>query len=157
MVIIQPITLSDHFPILAVINTRNAIPMSSSCSKKFILNTSLLKDKDILGAIKVVRLFNLQPQLPQSCTLRWTRNVSSWQKILQTIGQKKAKDSRAIEKTLTHRFHSLEQDIQTHPSSPTFAKLVSKARDILRKHQQVKIRGAFIRTRNHWLQFGDKG
>lgn len=37
------------------------------------------------------------------------------------------------------------------------AKHVSKARDILRKNQQVKIKGAFIRAHYHWLQFGDKG
>lgn len=62
-----------------------------------------------------------------------------------------------MEKTLTNRLHSLEHEIQLHPSFSVLAKRVSQARDILRKHQQVKIRGAFIRARNHWLKFRDKG
>jgi hypothetical protein len=31
------------------------------------------------------------------------------------------------------------------------------AKDALRKHQQVKIQGANLRSRAHWLQFGDRG
>lgn len=33
---------------------------------------------------------------------------------------------------------------------------VTKARDNLRKHQRVKIRGARVRSRAHWLQNGDR-
>lgn len=145
-VVVLLVTLSDHFPIIVVINTRNSIPNSNPFNKKFILNTSLLNDKDALIAIKMVRIFNMHSQHPQSHTLRWNRNVSSWQKIFQTIGQKKAKDLRFVEKTLTNRLHSLEHEIQLHPSSSVLVERVCQARDILRKHQQVKIRGAFIRA-----------
>lgn len=83
--------------------------------------------------------------------------MSSWQRTLQTIGQKKAKDYRLVKKSLTNQLRASELDIQNHPTCNHRATHVALAREALRKHQQVKIHGAMVRARSHWLQFGDKG
>lgn len=77
VVVVLPTTLSDHFPILAIINIRNSITPCHSRNKKFLLNTSLLQDEDVLIVVKLTRLFNLQPHLPQSPLSRWKTNISS--------------------------------------------------------------------------------
>ena len=141
---------------MAQINFRTLTLPTYTSPHKFILNVSLLKDQDVNITIKMIRLINLQNK-SLSHINRWLLNISSWTKIFQTFGQKKAKDYRRIEQVLTNRLFVAENNIQSQPDSISLAEQVSMARNSLRRHQHVKAKGAFIRARNHWLQFGDKG
>ena len=149
-------TLSDHLPIIALINIRNALPPSTHHNDKFILNTSLLNDQDTIIAVKMVRMFNLVNNF-SSHVDRWNRNVSSWRVIFQNLGQRKAKNYRRVENDLNARLQSAELDAQANPTSIPIVKRVSDIRDSLRRHQHVKTIGAAIRGRQQWLKFGDKG
>ncbi|XP_059069967.1 uncharacterized protein LOC131859829 [Cryptomeria japonica] len=88
---------------------------------------------------------------------RWLCNISTWKNLLQTIGQKRAKDYRFVEKQLNTNLQIAESNIQDNPADLDRLSHVMVAKDALRIHQQIKIRGAKIRSRAHWLQVGDRG
>lgn len=86
-------TLSDHHPIISQVRLREYCENQETPKDKFFLNFSLL-DSDVLSAVKIIRMFNKRNRLLNSCVERWNQNVDSWQVLLQTIGQKKARDFR---------------------------------------------------------------
>ncbi|XP_059064486.1 uncharacterized protein LOC131856648 [Cryptomeria japonica] len=150
-------TLSDHHPILARVNFISTPTNPSPRKHKFILNTSLLMDDDVLVALQIINGINKLNFRNCSKLDMWLYNISTWTSFLQTIGQKKAKDFRFAEKQLNINLQIAEYNVQANPSDPNRLSQVLAAKDVLRNHQQIKIRGAKIRSRAHWLQVGDKG
>lgn len=65
----------------------------------------------MLSIVNIVRVINKGDKNLQSHINRWNRNVKSWQNLLQTIRQKRAKDSRFQEKVLMDELHKFEVDI----------------------------------------------
>ena len=114
-------------------------------------------DEDVLAAVQIIRGINKINLQHLSHLNRWKANLSSWRIFLQTIGQKKAKDYRFVEKKLSSELQIAENNIQRDSSNMDLLSQVMAAKDALRKHQQVRIHGAKIRSRAHWLQHGDKG
>ncbi|XP_059066391.1 uncharacterized protein LOC131857706 [Cryptomeria japonica] len=156
-VLVTSTTLSDHHPIKTnfIIN-RSPTPRRSA-DAKFILNTSLLKDEYILAAVNIINLINKNHYPHLNDIEKWDLNVSSWQNFLKTIGQKRAKDYRRIENTLSANLQIAESRIQANPSDFNLTTQLIYAKDTLSKHLQAKTRGAKIRSRANWLQFGDRG
>jgi hypothetical protein len=154
---IFPSTLSDHHPISISISLGSFQARNKQDYHKFLLNTNLLKDEDILAAISIIRLINNSQYPSLSHIDRWKMNVAAWQKLLMTVGQKKAKDFRSTESRLNSNLYSAEMDIQNKVDDPHLCLKLANAKHALRKHQQLKTMGAKIRSRAHWLQFGDRG
>lgn len=61
-----------------------------------------------------------------------------------------------MEKSLSILLSWLEAEAQCSPDETSLSLLLSKTRDALRNHQNVRIRGV-IHGCHQWLQFGDKG
>ena len=78
LVLVSPTTLSDHHPISISINLGCSPTLRNNVNNKFILNTSLLNDEDILAAISIIRLINESHYPSLSCIDRWTMNISAW-------------------------------------------------------------------------------
>jgi hypothetical protein len=149
--------LSDHHPILTKVNFICSPIQHKPKSNKFILNSSLLLDEDVLAAVQIIRGLNNINLKHLSHTDRWNTNLSTWRTFLQTIGQKKAKDYRFVEKQLSTELQVAEESIQCDSSNMALLSRVMAAKEALSKHQQFKIRGARLRSRSHWLQYGDRG
>lgn len=81
----------------------------------------------------------------------------AWKTLLQTIGQKEAKNYRLAERNLADKLKTAETLLQNDPSNHNLVTIVSAARDNLRLHQQKLVNGAKLRCRTHWIQNGDKG
>lgn len=104
-------TLSNHHPISTRIRLA-APPLASRVGpKKFILNTHLLKDVYVLSTINIIRLINKNNKDLMSQIDRWNLNINSWHKLLQTIGQKRAKDYRFEESILSNNLSQVEHEI----------------------------------------------
>ena len=103
-------------------------------------------DEDIVAAIQIIRGINKVNLQYLSHLDRWKTNLSTWRNFLQTIGQKKAKDYRFFEKQLSSDLQIAESNIQRDSSNIDLLSRVMAAKDALRKHQQVKIHGARIRS-----------
>ena len=58
-------------------------------------------DEDVLAAVQIIRGINKINLQHLSHLDRWETNLSSWRIFLQTIGQKKAKDYKFVEKQLS--------------------------------------------------------
>ena len=86
-------------------------------SHKFILNYSLLKDEDVLAAIQIIRGINKVNLHHLSNLDRWNLNLLAWKCFLQTIGQKRAKDYRFIEKQLCIELQRAKSSIQENSSN----------------------------------------
>ncbi|XP_059077178.1 uncharacterized protein LOC131876287 [Cryptomeria japonica] len=157
LVLVSPTTLSDHHPISISLNLGCSPIYSNHSNRKFILNTSLLEDNDILAAISIIRLINESHFPSLSYIRRWSLDVSAWQNFLRTIGQKKAKDYRFKESWLNDNLYNAEIDIQNNPDDPYLCHQLAHAKNALRKHQHQKALGARIRSRAHWLHYGDRG
>lgn len=129
---IRPATINDHHPFAALIKISNSSPTPACSSRKFLLNTSLLQDPIVLAAISMVRFFNSNDHRLLSPTARWIDNLSAWQKILQTFGQKKAIDSRRLENALSCNLFHLEAKLQLSAENEELLSQLTKARDALR-------------------------
>lgn len=71
-------TLSDHHPIICQVRLRDFLEKQATPKDKFLLNSSLVLDTDVLSAVKIVRMFNRRNRLLNSCVERWNQNVDSW-------------------------------------------------------------------------------
>ncbi|GLJ49275.1 hypothetical protein SUGI_1041170 [Cryptomeria japonica] len=149
--------LSDHHPIKTRFIFNNSPTHCRASDSKFILNTSLLEDEDVLAVVHIISLIN-KSHFPHLNNIeKWDLNVTTWQNFLKTIGQKRAKDYRRIEKTLSANLQVVESHIQANPSDYNLTAQVIYAKNALSRHLQAKARGAKIRSRANWLQFGDRG
>ena len=157
VVLVTATTLSDHHPIFTRVSFNSAPIRQKPACNKFILNTKLLQDEDVLCAIQIIRNINKFNLKDSSMTDRWKANLLSWKCFLQTIGQKFAKDYRFVEKRLCSDLQNAEIEVQSDSSNPDLMNKVLIAKDALSRHQQVKIQGAIIRSRANWLQHGDRG
>ena len=105
-------TLSDHHPIFTRVNFIK-VPMHNKVSShNFILNSSFLKDEDVLVAIQIIRGINKVNLHHLSNLDRWNLNLPTWKCFLQTTGQKRAKDYRFVEKQLCIELQRAESSIQ---------------------------------------------
>lgn len=157
LVVVKPSSLSDYHPIFVEIVTRSANKPHSKVGGKLILNNNLLKDQDILTTVHIVRMFNKWNPSSGSYINNWDTSVKSWQKILGTIGKKKAKDAKQVELVLSSNLHNVEQVLQNDPSNSHFTHQVEVARDEIRKQHHHKALGARTRAKMLWLSQGDKG
>lgn len=121
------------------------------------INTKLLDDQDVLTAVFIVSQFNKCNTGHSSSINKWKQSVRSWQHLLSTIGRKRAKDSRFLERAMTDQLQSMESLVQREPYNICHSQSMYQAKDQLRKLQQTKIAGAKVRARINWLQQGDRG
>lgn len=157
IILIMFTTFSNHRPIYAYIRLNNAPVHIRTLNSKFILNSNLLHDEDVLATIQIIFHMNKFNSPNYSQIDRWKMNLPAWQCFLKTIGQKKAKDQRFIEKHLSSYLQEVENNIQNNPSDIDLVFQVISTKNALRKHQQIKIYGANVRSHAHWIQDGGHG
>lgn len=113
-------TLSDHHPIFTRINISSGPTRQKSVCSKFLVNTELLQDVDVLCAIHIIRNYNFFNLKEYSMIDKWKATLPDWKNFSQTIGQKYAKDFRFDEKNLNSNLQEVELKAQSDPSNLDF-------------------------------------
>lgn len=87
----------------------------------------------------------------------WNANIKAWTILCQTVGKKKAKDARRVERLLQGELCNAKMNLQNSLNDENLTCTLMSIKDHLRKFQNQKIKGLKTRAKLNWLDSGDKG